>query len=684
VVKGGTIILFDRIKNHVHAELKNYWFVWTITVVVFFLFWLVLYESNGIFTTPKELEYTAAGQNYSDVTFGKLTGDMTVSQTFVSERDAFSRIQIPFHISSKKINGTFALEVKEASSGKVVFRQTIDLSGIKDGKLTNFDFPKIVGAKGKKYELIIKGRSLQKGSSASVWKSTGDHYKQGQLAINGRSVSGDLHFSIFDVESKTLMSKSEYILAGALFLLLFGLSVPALRKYKNEMHKAFLVTALPIGLALAIMIPPFDQLDEFDHFLRSFEVSEGMFVNQVTQHGLGNYIPVSLVDTVHKTQFINGKGYQYGVVKEAFETKLNPSNRIFIRNYASSYPPTIYIPQAIGVTIGRFLFNSPLMMMYLGRICNLLAYLTIVYTALKIVPIKKNLFFIMALLPMSINQASSLSGDSVLISASLLFVAYILYLTYGKVEQIKLKHVLTTIGIGIFVGVSKVVYIPMVLLFLIIPLRKFIEKKDFIKKLLSVIAGFTIPYLIWNWLNLANLSIPDVRTHAGVLPKEQILFIVTHPFQYLKFLVDSVINLGESKFLGMLGTVVAIYHYSTPDIVIYSYLFLMILFGLTNDESDLRLFKSRKIDKTIMVFVMLAVLLLIYTALYVGFTPVGYSIVLGIQGRYFIPVAILFFLSISNHQFINKNKNLNFLLYTIIHCCMYAALFTYLIQVHSY
>ena len=94
--------MFSRIKNHVYAELKNYWFVWTIAIVVFFLFWLVLYESNGIFTTPNKLEYTAAGQNYSDVTIGELTGDMTVSQTFVSERDAFSRIQLPFHISGKE------------------------------------------------------------------------------------------------------------------------------------------------------------------------------------------------------------------------------------------------------------------------------------------------------------------------------------------------------------------------------------------------------------------------------------------------------------------------------------------------------------------------------------------------------------------------------------------------------
>jgi uncharacterized membrane protein len=676
--------LFNRIKNYGYTELKNYGFVWTIAIVVFFLFWLVIYENYGFFTATKELEYTAAGQNYSDMTIGKITGETTVSQTFVSEKDSFSRIQIPFHTYKTNLQGTLNLDLKEIQSGKVVLTQTIILSKLKNGKLTNFDFPKKNGAKGKKYELTIKGSGLKKGESATLWKSSGDHYKQGQLTINGRGVSGDLRFSIFDVERKTLISKQLYAISAVLFLLLFILSIPVLKKYKNEMHKAFLVTALPIGLLLAIIIPPFDQLDEFDHFLRSFEVSEGMFVNKVTQHGLGNYIPVSLVDTIHKTQFISGKGYQYGIAKEAFESKLNPSNRVFIRNYASSYPPTIYIPQAMGLTVGRILFHSPMMMMYLGRIFNLLSYLAIVYFALKIVPVKKNLFYIMALLPMSINQASSLSGDSTIISSAFLFVAYVLYLAYGKVEQVTLKHVLTTIGIGIFIGVSKIVYFPMVLLFFIIPLRKFTDRKDFLKKFLFVLAGFVIPYLIWNWLNLANLSIPDVRTHAGVMPKEQISFIVTHPFQYIKILIDSLLNLGEAKFLGMLGTVVAIYHYSTPDIVIYTFLFLMILFGLLNNETDVKLFNLRKADKTIMVFIMLAVILLIYTALYVGFTPVAYPIVLGIQGRYFIPVAIFFFLSISNQQFINKNKDLNFLLNTIVICCMYVALLTYVIQINTY
>lgn len=678
--------MFDRCKNYVYSELKNNWLVWTIALIVFFLMLLVIYESRGHFTTPKKLEYTAASQNYKDATVDEMADGATVTQTFVSKRDSFSRIQMPFHTpdSSGKPHGTLDLAIKESGSGKLVFQKKMNLNQIKGGELNNFDFPKITGAKGKKYELIIKSSKVNKKADAVVWKSTGDHYKQGQLTINGRNVPGDLRFAIYDVEGKILISKSGYVLAADLFLLLFVLSIPALRKYKNEMHKAFLVTAIPVGLMLAIVMPPFDQLDEFDHFLRSFETSEGMFLNHETQHQMGNYIPVSLVDTVYKTQFISGNGYQYGIAHEAFQTKLNPSDRIFIRNYASSYPPTIYIPQAIGVTLGRYIFDSPMMMMYLGRIFNFLAYAVIVYTALKIVPVKKNLFYLMALLPMAMNQAATLSGDSMLISSAMLFVAYILYLAYGKVEQIKLKHVLTTIGIGIFIAASKMVYIPMILLFLIIPLKKFSDKKDFWKKFLYVLAGFMIPYLVWNALNFANISIPDVRNHVGVMPKDQIKFILTQPVHFLKILADSVLSMGENRFLGMLGRVVVIYHYVTPHIVIYTYLFMLILFGLWNNENDLQFFKLRNLDKWIMMFIMLSSVLLIYVALYVGYSPVGNSSILGVQGRYFLPVAIFLFLSISSPLFINKSKHLNFLVYTIIHCCLYVALLSYLLQINSY
>ncbi len=95
------------------------------------------------------------------------------------------------------------------------------------------------------------------------------------------------------------------------------------------------------------------------------------------------------------------------------------------------------------------------MMMYLGRIFNLIAYVAISFAALKIVPIKKKLFFLLALLPMSIIHAASLSADGITNSSALLFAAYILYLAYGNVKTISKKHIMIAIAIGIFIALCK-------------------------------------------------------------------------------------------------------------------------------------------------------------------------------------------------------------------------------------
>ncbi|MCL6570977.1 MAG: DUF2142 domain-containing protein [Bacillus sp. (in: Bacteria)] len=668
-------------KNKLYTELKNYWLVWSLALVVFFLFSLYIYENRSTFIVPKEVEHTVVNQKKSDMTIGEITGNMEIVQSFVAEKDQFLRIKIPFGTYKRELQGTFSFELREAESGDVLFKKNLNLNELQDGLSQNFDFPTVRHAKGKKFEFTITGGGLRTGNTATIWKSSADHYLQGELTINDIEMDGDLRFKVMDVETKPLLSKSVFVLIGMIILLVYLFSVLALRQFKDKMHKAFLITAIPIGLALVVIIPPFDQLDELEHYYRSFEVSEGKLINQQTERGLGNYIPASLIETVYDVRYIHQTGYKYSIVKEAFQNKLHSEDRVFLRNYASSYPPLIYVPQALAMILGRVLFDSPLIMMFLGRLLNFLAYTVIVYAALKVVPVKKNLFYLLALLPMSIVHATSLSADGITNSMSLLFVAYILYLAYGQVERIACKHLLIVIGIGLFVTLSKIVYIPMVLLFLIIPLSKFANQKDYLKKFLIVIAGCLIPFIIWNLMNLSNMAVPDLRINPGVSPKEQVIFVLMHPFYYIKTLVVTIFSQGPSQLVAMVGKVATNYRYLAPSIVIFTYLFVMLLFGLMNDENDLKM-KGRRIDRFILVLILLTVMVLIYTALYVGFNTVGNPIIWGVQGRYFVPIAIFFFLSISNYQIINKNRDINFLVYTIIHCSMYALLLSYFVQIN--
>jgi uncharacterized membrane protein len=106
------------------------------------------------------------------------------------------------------------------------------------------------------------------------------------------------------------------------------------------------------------------------------------------------------------------------------------------------------------------------------------------------------------------------------------------------------------------------------------------------------------------------------------------------------------------------------YLYQAPSIVIYTFLFMFFIFGIVNDEEDLGV-RVRRIDRFLFLFIFLAVIILIYTALYVGFTPVGSPIIGGVQGRYLIPIAVFFFLSLSDRKIINKNNKVNFLVYNV-------------------
>jgi uncharacterized membrane protein len=672
----------NRLKSNIFNEIKRNWLFWTIPLIVFFLFSLYIYENRTSFIVPREAEHTVVSQQKSEETVGEIVGQMKISQTFVAEKDQFSRIQMPFGTYQRQLQGTFGLELREVDSGKIIAKRDINLSELHDGVNANLDFPKVYHTQGKKYVFTITGGGQAPGQSATVWKSIADNYKQGQLTIDGKVMSGDLHFSIMDVDMKPLLSKPMFVILGLIFLVLFIFSVLMLRRYKDDLHKAFLVTAIPIGILLVIIIPPFDQLDELEHYYRAFEVSEGLFVNHQVDGQLGNYIPVSLPDTVTEVRYIHQTGYEYSIVKEAFSNKLHPEKRVFMRNYASTYPPIIYIPQAIGMWLGRVLFNSPLIMMFLGRFMNLLCYILVAYFAIRIVPIKKNLFYLLALLPMSFIHAASLSADALTNSSALLFLSYMLYLAYGKVKQITTKHILTAIGIGIFVALAKVVYIPIILLFLIIPLRKFQDKKDLFMKFFIVICSCLIPFIIWNLLSLKNMSVPDLRVHTGVSSSGQVKFILSHPLQYIRILFDTLVSKGPSEIVEMVGKATTNYSYHVPSITTYAFLFMMFLFGLINNEDTLDK-KIRRIDKLIFVFVLLSVILLVYTALYASYNTVGAPLIDGVQGRYFIPIAGYLFLSLSNPKFVNREKDINILESIIIHCSMYALLLSYLIQINS-
>ena len=94
--------------------------------------------------------------------------------------------------------------------------------------------------------------------------------------------------------------------------------------------------------------------------------------------------------------------------------------------------PVAYIPQIFGTIIARLLHFGWIPLIMMGRLFNLIFFIILIYWAIKIIPIGKMVIFSIALLPMSMELASSFSYDSVIISLCVFFTAYVFYLAYEK------------------------------------------------------------------------------------------------------------------------------------------------------------------------------------------------------------------------------------------------------------
>jgi len=83
-------------------------------------------------------------------------------------------------------------------------------------------------------------------------------------------------------------------------------------------------------------------------------------------------------------------------------------------------------PQAMAIAVARVVGVGPMGIFYAGRIGNLFCWSLLVYFSLRLIPIMDWTFLLLALTPMSLAQAASLSADATVNAVCVVFVALVL------------------------------------------------------------------------------------------------------------------------------------------------------------------------------------------------------------------------------------------------------------------
>lgn len=417
----------------------------------------------------------------------------------------------------------------------------------------------------------------------------------------------------------------------------------------------FVVVGLIYGIAFLITIPPFQVPDEYDHYYKALDISNGNIIPVKIGNNLaGVYVPKSakiLTDNIYQkwTFFIKDKE-KIGIYS-LLNTPYNSDDKVFVdisKFMVITYSPVPYLAAVLIITLGKLLDLSPLVLLYLGRLGNLLIWLLITYLTIKITPIFKWVFLAISLMPLTLFQAASLSADSLTISLSFLTIAIFLKFSLdNSIKKIEMKHVLILILITLLLGLTKLPYVLLFFMFFLIPARKFRDKKRMFL-IFGLIALFTI-LLVVTWNIMVNGLYMTIN--PGVSAKDQLFFVLLHPFNFIQILINTLFtfNLGIFPFI-----IVGVWGW--PDMPLPYWVYIIYFFALSViailDKNSIKIIP---IQKYIILGLFLFITLIIFLIEYVTWTSVGAPVILGIQSRYFIPILPLLFLFLYRNGS-NKNK----------------------------
>ncbi len=405
----------------------------------------------------------------------------------------------------------------------------------------------------------------------------------------------------------------------------------------------FTVLAIPIGAFLVFAQPPGQGLDETVHFYRVWTMSSGAIVAH-SHHGVvGGYVSPCVIDYISRFSAEAAQRSPFSVSQYWHNpVRCSPSTVFTAFPGSAVYSPIAYLPSLLAVTILRVL-DAPLPVVFFGgRLASLLVFVGLFSLAIRVIPVGKQVLFVLGLLPTTLLLASSYSEDPMTIALAALSVAFTLRCCRSTKEDRTAVALLFFSLIAL--AIAKPTYFVLAFLFLMVPAATIGRR---IHPMVIKLGGTAVALFgaaIWYLLVRNDQSKPTPI--YGLDPHTQTQFVLHHPFGYLEVLARTFFESGgEQRWLPGFFFSIGYYRpindniYAPVGIVIVGALTLFYAYQLQIGTRRIVGFGSRLIV-WLPIALMLVGTLLVETTLFVYGTPVG-SPEVSTQGRYLYPLVLL-------------------------------------------
>ncbi|GBR43383.1 DUF2142 domain-containing protein [Neokomagataea thailandica] len=387
----------------------------------------------------------------------------------------------------------------------------------------------------------------------------------------------------------------------------------------------------PVLVGMVFLTPPIQVPDEEHHFLRAAQIGEGhIFGDRLTPWSSGGVLPHG---AVHFAYRFNDLFFHYDhkiTVAQILAAREDhwdtPREQAAFPNTVI-YAPFFYIPQALGIDLGRVTHRSVLVSFYMGRLASVLCCVVVAALALAVTRRGRVLMAVVLSLPMTLSLYASCSQDGLFIASCALCVALLTHIR-GSWAEPRWYWAVLAVLLGALLA-SKPPYVMMAFLPLLVAVREHRLRAVCVALVALAVMG------VWSVYGMHPVDITTGGSGA-VNGKRQALRLFHHPWVAVVLVIRTVQAFGAGlyqQYVGVLGWLDA------PVVTWFSPIAAMAaLYGLISAVLQARFRRSVHAWGQCLgtLAIIAATFCGVSLALYMIWTPVGQSLILGLQGRYYL------------------------------------------------
>lgn len=475
-------------------------------------------------------------------------------------------------------------------------------------------------------------------------------------------------------EFKESLNYAMFAGLAAAFLVVAAIYVFLLSKNIGKVELYFAVSTLIFGMIYSVVLPPYSMPDEEFHFAQSYRLSNAMMGQPIND--ADGYIYMRECDINYRESCPNNE-YTIDMLKALIRGNNECSEAMMPSECqrVASVPVTMYISQAIGITLGRLLHVNYARLVFMARMTNLFAFLFIGYWAIKVIPYGKWIFFAICQIPMLLETVSSCSYDVPVLSLTFLLIAFLLKFSVQS-ERVG-KRQLYFLAVIIFVFAPlKPVYAPLAALVFLLPDEKISDEKRksrgckfmlFAVAMVSLILTyhFSIGMMSQVKSNTVYAAAETVQDQDSIVVLREIYqidnnrpykwpdlkYMIENPFHLTESLMQSFVVYTDEYWMALMGCGLGrLWDWHNPA---YTGMLMLILLYTSYRRDNgqgaaIAEFKGR-------LWILLMVVgsfFGVFLAMYLSYSDPRGKIVAGVQGRYMLPLLVVlpFFLRKGQHD----------------------------------